>query len=307
MQARALLLIAAWAGAGLWACRDREGGPASGVGGASRKGEGPVVARADVVAGATASSQEAGLAAALVREALLAERLREQRSPLGTVLRRAALARAMSERIASDARRGPITEAELAAFAERHWLHVDRPASARTSHVVVLDASKDEAAARAFLLAVAAKAGKFADEAAFRAEAEALHAAHWPELQIRAEALPPVTADGRVVSFGDGPRPERLAPQYAAAANAIAAPGGLSPITTSPFGLHLIYLAERFPEHRLAPAALRRIAGEEIYSLRARREEQELLAERAQALSAAGTPVVEAEGALAATEWVRLR
>jgi peptidyl-prolyl cis-trans isomerase C len=215
----------------------------------------------------------------------------------------AELARRTLHRLLDEARRTPPTEDELRAAAERKWLDVDRPEGFRTVHAVVqidLEKANDEARARArqvadaihaAAVAVAARAEtmplpegalhpteriSIPDDpdplsAAFRAAATAVPA---EGLAVLAQALPAVAADGRVLSPAGG---YFLLP-YATASAALPARGALSPVTTSPAGLHVILLLERSPSQILGGEARYHRLREDVVNERARAAEKRLLA-----------------------------
>jgi hypothetical protein len=215
----------------------------------------------------------------LIGDALLAEHGRTELAPSGIVpvAERAALARALLERLSSEERAaGEPSDRELQAIAEARWAELDRPPAARTSHAVVLvQEGTDKRAAKALAERIAEAVRGITDAERFRERAKAVPA---DGLEVRVESLAPVTADGRVVPQRPtaGP-PARFDAAFAAAANAIGDVGGHSPVTESAFGFHVILLEERLPEQRVAAERRRQLLRDEALAVRMRRREQELV------------------------------
>lgn len=227
-----------------------------------------------------------------VRDSLFAQASETRLNPHEvSVVRRGELARALYEELEAAARaKGPPTDAEIAALTQERWLTLDRPPAARTSHAVVL-LEKDTNAPRAEALAErileAVRGAK--DEADFTAKAKAVPT---EGLDVRVEELPPVDIDGRPVT-PDSPAPPnmRFDAEFSKAANAIPEVGGLSPVTKTRFGFHVIFLAERtdalrvpLEERRKALAAdviVRRIQAEEAKLLEGAKQRQPIEVSRA--------------------------
>jgi len=190
-----------------------------------------------------------------------------------SVAERGVLARAVLERLRDDARAlGPPTDEEAAALTAQRWPELDRPPSARTSHVVILvKKPADDGPARALAseLAGALKDVRTGDELVKRGQAFPSHG-----LELRAEHLPPVTLDGRLWDPGEHP-PKPLDgtfdSDFARAANALTTPGEHSGVVKSAFGYHLILLDERYPELRIPLAERRVLLAEAVFSERAKR------------------------------------
>ena len=208
-----------------------------------------------------------------VADALFAEGARAS-LPLGSAgsIERAAAARGLLEQLVREAAQaGAPTEAELSEVVHERWVDVDRPAAARTTHAVVLnDQPARDAAARAEgeKLALAVRGATTDEELlelakAFKADG----------FEVRAEALPFVTPDGRIfqrAETGFKARPGSFDVDFARAANALQRQGELSPLVKSGFGYHVILLDERAPSaivpaqelaQRLAPEVTARRAG----------------------------------------------
>jgi len=178
----------------------------------------------------------------------------------------AALTRRLLHVLLDEAERaGPVTDAELEGVMSRRWIELDRPEGFRVVHAVVrLDEAADaakraraEAVARAIWKAeepVAASARTIErppsarpfDEVndpvvtSFRGAADAVDK---DGFEIKVEALPPVTADGRMIAPGAG----KLVDAFVRAASSLEARGDMSPIVSTSFGLHVMVLLERTP------------------------------------------------------------
>lgn len=197
--------------------------------------------------------------------------------PLVPVLERAALARAILDRMKADVlASGPPTDAEIAALTELRWVELDRPASARTTHAVAeVKTPSDDAKARAVAEAIYAAVRNVKDPDEFIRLAQAIPT---DGIEVRAERLPAVTADGRAF---DPDRPNagadsRFDPDFAKAATALA-PGEVSGPTKSAFGYHVILSEARFPEVRVSLEDRRALLQDEVLKARAERAKQELL------------------------------
>lgn len=240
----------------------------------------------------------------LIGDALLAEHARRELAGSGlvAVAERAALARALLERLSGEDRSaGEPSDQELATIAAARWAEIDRPAAARTSHAVVLvQAGTDQRAARALAERIAAAVRGITDGTRFRQLAAAVPA---DGLKVRVESLGPVTADGRVVPERPTPGPPaRFDLAFAKAANALAEVGEHSPVIESAFGFHVILLEERLPERRLTAEQRRELLRDEAIAMRLRHREQELV-ERLQR----STRVVHDRAAGALTAEIRVR
>jgi len=194
------------------------------------------------------------------------------------VLERAAAARALLEGMKQEAlAKGPASDAEIAEQTALHWREFDRPEAARTAHAVALvDKNSDEAKALAVAHDIydAVRGVKNSDD--FLRLARAVpHGG----VEVRAEQLPAVTADGRVY---DPDKPSVTSEQtldldFAKAAIALAA-GQISAPTKSRFGYHVIFCETRLPELRVPLEERRRLMHDEVIKARAERAKQELLA-----------------------------
>jgi len=215
-----------------------------------------------------------------VSDALFAEAAR-QNLPLATVrsIDRAAAARSLLEQLAHDAQTSPPTQTEIDDIVQERWVELKRPDAVRVTHAVVVnDKPEKAAAARAVAdkLAIAVAGARSSEELVKLAEA-------FPGegFQIRGEALPFVTADGRVFVRGDN---NALVAQrttfdldFAKAANALTEPGQLSAIAKTAFGFHVMRLDERLPGVSAPAADLPSLLSPEVFTRRAAKARKELL------------------------------
>lgn len=308
------------------ACRGESSPPPPAALGASAVPPG-VVARVggvDITTGTVAriaAAQEIPLARArdaAVRDALLAAGARER--GLDDALRgasNAVLARRVLRQLLDDAARaGPVTDEELRAATERHWLELDRPEGFRTVHAVVRlkdgadTATRDRARALAEAIRAAVAGardialrtrppqpapGRSPTDPAAKAFQQAARAVPAEGFEIIAEPLPPITAAGRALA----PEPQQFDPDFSRAAAALAARGDLSLPIPSSYGVHVILLLERLPPSLVPQDERRRLVRDEVVSDRARVAYGELLA------GLRGEPAL-AEGADALLSLVRI-
>jgi peptidyl-prolyl cis-trans isomerase C len=216
----------------------------------------------------------------------------------------AELARRLLRALLAEARRTPPTEEELRSATSRRWLEIDRPEGSRTVHVVVMFSATDPEEKKARARALAATLRRAIEPAVERAAGvaphddapapsprigpqndpdplsrafrEAVQGVDTQGLEVRAEPLPPVAADGRILEPGD----KSLGLEYAKAAAALPGRGSLSAIVESPFGAHVILLLERTPAQVLAGEARVARLRDDIVNERARAAQRRLLADR---------------------------
>lgn len=259
--------------------------------------------------GKIAAAQQITLAAArdlAIRDALFAcgaEARGLDRSSDVVLSTRALFARRLLRQLRVDAELVPIAEEELMRAGERRWLDVDRPEGFRTIHALVrLDPSEPaDKRARALELAASIRAAVLPLEkraadlllpvegspgepkrgevdalaVAFQGAVEPFIKGAHDGLQVTAEFLPAVAADGRVLS----PEGERFDAMFVQAATALGRRGEVSPVVVSSFGAHVILLLERKPALRLSPEERRALLRDDIVIGRARAAEEKLLAE----------------------------
>lgn len=226
-----------------------------------------------------AVSPQTALALA-VSDALLAQGARVTLAA-GTTqhLERGAAARSLLEQLQSDAvKLGPPRAQELRDIVRERWTELDRPEAVRTTHAVVLNAKQErDVAARALAVRLALTLNSATTAEALIQATQAFPAEGF---EVRAEALPFVTADGRVLrrrESGFVAEPSSFDQDFARAANQLERVGQLSPVTKSSFGYHIIRLEERAPGHSISPDELPGLLGAEAISRRAGRARRELL------------------------------
>lgn len=239
-----------------------------------------------------------------VRDALFASEATATGVPdelsMRAVIRGAHARALLRDLYATAVRAGPVTDVELREATERRWFELDRPAGSRTVHAVVRLNEKDDAARRAKAAEIAealhaAVAPLQSSEEAARELPSAIpvqssaappppdplialfkaRVASVPRdgFDIVAEELPPVAADGRVLEPGGF----TFAPEFAAAAAALARRGDLSLPVASPFGLHVILLLERMPPRAVPADERRKLVYRDVIARRARVAEASLL------------------------------
>jgi hypothetical protein len=249
-----------------------------------------------------------------VRDALLAA---GARSGLGAgelaSIESRVLARAVLRALWQEAQGAPIGDAELADATDRQFIWYDRPRGFRTLHAVV---EVDEAApaelgerARALADAIAAAVAPVAEQArATSAPERSEEQMFGPEgprdpveqpfrdavasvdragLTVTVEALPPATAEGRLMAVGSD---IGLDPAYARAAAELTRRGELSGVARSAVGFHVILLLEITPEKRVPADERRAVLRDDIHRRRASDARRELL----ERLRAEGRVAIEA-------------
>ena len=199
-------------------------------------------------------------------------------SALPTV-ERAAWARALLESLKAEAlARGPVTDAEVAQLTALHWQDLDRPETVRTTHAVArVEHPEQDARARAVAQAIWEAERGVSDPREFIRIAQAIP---HEGIDVRVEALPPVTRDGRIY-YPEGAPPgspsDRFDADFASAAAALSV-GRFSEPKKTVFGYHVILCEARLPAQRLALEERRAHVRDEALANRADRSKQELLA-----------------------------
>jgi parvulin-like peptidyl-prolyl isomerase len=222
-----------------------------------------------------------------VSDALFAHAARAELGPASArSIERAAAARALLQQMyAEAAKSGPPSSAELAKIVQERWVELNRPDAVRTTHAVVMnDKPARDAAAHAVADKLAAALANVQSESELIRVASAFPGEGF---EIRAEALPFVTADGRVLERRDATfvsKPGAFDVDFAKAANAIAEPGQLTAAVKSAFGYHVIRLEERALGSVVPEAELPSLVEEEVRQRRAKRARRELI-ERLRAAS----------------------
>jgi hypothetical protein len=236
---------------------------------------------------------------AAVRDALWAAEARARGLEQEPEVRREislVLARRMLHTLKEEAENvGPVTDDELRAATERHWLDLDRPEGYRTVHAVVrLSADADEATRdKAKALADAIRTAVLSSrEVAQRTEPPSASGTQQPPpdpaaeafisaakgvpadgLEVVAQVLPAVTPAGRALTS----EPQQMDLAFSRAAASLVARGDLSAPVTSPFGVHLIMLLERIPAQVVPVEERRGLVRDEVVTDRARAAQSRLL------------------------------
>lgn len=217
-----------------------------------------------------------------VRDTLISEGVRKG---LLTTVRlqqanRSVLSRRLLEQLYARAlASGPPTDSELDNISKEKWFLVDRPAAAQVSHLVVRtsDSIPD---GKAYQLAqtLAARVRGIVDSTAF---IQAAKSANSDGLEVIAEPLPPMTADGRGLKLDREGRPIAEGPKFdetfARAANNLEVVGAHSGVVRTPFGYHVLMLERRLPAYRMPIEEQRSAYAAEIAIRRARQESEQCI------------------------------
>jgi peptidyl-prolyl cis-trans isomerase D len=194
------------------------------------------------------------------------------------VVERAAWSRALLDVFKADAAAlGPPTDREVLTLTELRWQEFDRPESVRTTHAVVRTPTPAvDARAKAVAEEIARAVRGITDPEQFIRLAEAVSR---DGLEVRAERLPAVTADGRAYSPDappSGSADQRFDPDFARAAAELRV-GQTSELVKSSFGYHVILCEARIPALRVPLEQRRSLLEGEVRKGRAERAKQELL------------------------------
>jgi peptidyl-prolyl cis-trans isomerase C len=215
-----------------------------------------------------------------VSAASFAESGRERLAP-GVVssLERAAAARALLEQLGAEAvAAGPPKDHEIAELIRERWAELDRPVGARTTHAVVIN--EDPAREAAAKLVAEALRGALAPARASDDFIRLAQSVPAQGFEIKAEALPAITADGRAFERRDQAFlevPMTFDLDFARAALALREAGELSGVVRTRFGFHVIRLEERIAASARPDAELRDKLGPEVQTRRASRARLALL------------------------------
>jgi peptidyl-prolyl cis-trans isomerase C len=204
-----------------------------------------------------------------IADALLARGAREMLGELGFA-ERGVLARALLERLMRDAEQAGLpSDPEVAFISAERWQEFERPESVRVSHAVarVKDA-KDAVRAHALAVRIREAVRGLVDPEAFISAANAVPR---DGIEVRAERLPAMTADGRAYypeGVPEGAASASFDLDFARAANAVPA-GTTSEIVRTQFGYHVILCETRLPAKNVPIAERRQIFREEVLKRRA--------------------------------------
>lgn len=236
---------------------------------------------------------------AAIHDALFAAEARERGLDRDPKLQRdisAVLARRLLYRLKEEAESaGRVTDDELRVATERHWLELDRPDGYRTVHAVVKlsadagEATRDKARALADAIRTAVLSSR---EVARSSEPPRATGARQPPMDpaadafisaakgvdaegfdVVAQALPPVTSAGRVLT----PEPQQFDVDFSRAAASLNARGDVSALVASSFGVHVIMLLERIPAQVVPVEERRDLVRDEVVTDRARAAQARLL------------------------------
>jgi hypothetical protein len=244
-----------------------------------------------------------------IHDALLAEHARQTglgSDPRVLVEQRGVLAEALLGRLRREAEKEPTSAEELERVKGDHWLDLDRPEARRSVHAVVRVQDSDppqkvkaaqEVAQRIADAVKGMQAGPFVETA----KKESPNG-----FEVAAEALGPVTPDGRVADLehrpGPGEEPARFDQRFADAVWKLEKVGDqIGPVRSS-FGWHVVMLTAVQPGQQYAPAQLQKMLRDEVV---ARRVKQSLDRER-QGI-ASRVPVRVERNAIAITQAILLK
>ncbi len=187
----------------------------------------------------------------------------------------AAKARATAAHLRDDsAGQGPPTDAEIAELTARHWRQLDLPEGIRVVHAIALYASKRSPENDAAVKLTADRLAAAVARATTQAEFESLAGAVTPDGKVKTKVEALVFAvDGRSLETNG-----EIQASFVSAAAALHTPGAKARAESS-YGLHVIQLIERLPEHRLPLEERRSLLAAEALSFRGRKAYEATLAD----------------------------
>lgn len=201
-------------------------------------------------------------------------------------VKRALLARVLLERVAQQARQPQVaTDAEIAEGTQARWFELDRPEAFQVAHFVVKVDKGNEVQARALATDIAQSLKGISVAAEFIAKAKARAT---PALNVVAEELPPMTADGRGLRLDEAGKPVGdggvFDGSFSRAASKLVHTGEQSPVIRTPFGFHGLLLLGRIDGYTMPLEQRREVLEPDVFKRRASRVVERILAERRRAL-----------------------
>lgn len=215
----------------------------------------------------------------LVMDVLAAQEFGRSHPSEAAGLQRLGSAKALlAELRSAGVQQGPPTEAEVNEVTESKFWEASRPRMVQVVHAVVL--SKEESpGALALAETIAGAVGTDSEPTVFRQTVKSLPVGDW---EVKVEALPPVSADGRTFDPDRpppvGPAVGQLVREFAEGACRLQRIGEVSPVVRSSFGYHVMVLVEQWAPQILDLEARSRLYADEIYENRAKRLREQLLA-----------------------------
>lgn len=242
---------------------------------------------------------------AAIRDAVLAAGARADLDPsVARSAERRVLAHALMRALWLESKEGPITDAELQEATEVRWTAYDRPRGFRTVHTVVQvprDAPEDvrrraeehAERLREALEPIAEQARRepapeLDEDAMFRPVAphpdsivaawkDAVDAVDHGDLDVLAQPLPPITAEGRPIDHTNPLNPNLFDEEFTRQAAAMSRRGDLTGVFRSYAGFHVAMLLEITPARRLGREERLEALHDEILRVRGLRARRALL------------------------------